>query len=195
MVPAAVHPNHRVWTANRGWSTLATSPAMTGRASLRTRRDQQPTGAFQRRALDAARAVRSRKVIELPQKWDEEFAHYLGWLVGDGASRTRTRSRYTHRVRPRRGHDQASAGPFAWTLGFALNPGDRAKPCAGHASSRSDSVPYTVTAFWSVTHPSPTSHPSSGRTPRPTSAKLDHLRRSNGRGSIQRPLWNAPVGC
>ena len=26
----------------------------------------------------------SRKPLELPTKWDEELAHYLGWLVGDG---------------------------------------------------------------------------------------------------------------
>jgi ribonucleoside-diphosphate reductase alpha chain len=26
----------------------------------------------------------SRKPLELPAKWDEELAHYLGWLVGDG---------------------------------------------------------------------------------------------------------------
>ena len=35
-------------------------------------------------ALLAARYERSRKPLELPTKWDEELAHYLGWLVGDG---------------------------------------------------------------------------------------------------------------
>jgi ribonucleoside-diphosphate reductase alpha chain len=24
------------------------------------------------------------KALELPEKWDEELAHYVGWLVGDG---------------------------------------------------------------------------------------------------------------
>src|SRR6266536_4738643 len=36
------------------------------------------------RALAASASARSRKPLGLPVKWDEEFGHYLGWLVGDG---------------------------------------------------------------------------------------------------------------
>ncbi len=35
-------------------------------------------------ALAAARTARFRKTTNVPEKWDEEFGHYLGWLVGDG---------------------------------------------------------------------------------------------------------------
>ena len=34
-----------------------------------------------------SRASRSH----LPEKWDEDFAHYLGWLVGDGCIDADTR--------------------------------------------------------------------------------------------------------
>jgi len=27
---------------------------------------------------------KTRKPLQVPSKWDEEFAHYLGWLTGDG---------------------------------------------------------------------------------------------------------------
>jgi len=78
-------PNHRVWTANRGW--VHASDLTRDDRVVRSLQDAPRSAADWRipeRALDAARAARSRKAIELPQKWDEEFAHYLGWLVGDG---------------------------------------------------------------------------------------------------------------
>jgi ribonucleoside-diphosphate reductase alpha chain len=78
-------PNHRVWTTNRGWAHA--SDLTRDDRVVRSLQDAPRSAAdwgIPERALDAARAVRSRKAIELPQKWDEEFAHYLGWLVGDG---------------------------------------------------------------------------------------------------------------
>jgi ribonucleoside-diphosphate reductase alpha chain len=81
-------PNHRFWTKNRGWV----------RADELTEADEIP-------ALDHAtastmadhglpvsndwRSYATRgdwsKELQLPQKWDEELAHYLGWLIGDGS--------------------------------------------------------------------------------------------------------------
>jgi ribonucleoside-diphosphate reductase alpha chain len=78
-------PNHRVWTANRGWvhaSELTADDKVT--RSLQRAPRLASDCRIPERALNAARTVRSRKAIELPEKWDLEFAHYLGWLVGDG---------------------------------------------------------------------------------------------------------------
>src|SRR5215471_1789678 len=78
-------PNHRIWTANREWvhADQLTAEDRVVRSLLhapRTAADQR----IPERAHVEARAVRARKAIDLPQKWDEDFAHYLGWLVGDG---------------------------------------------------------------------------------------------------------------
>ncbi|MGE5827830.1 MAG: LAGLIDADG family homing endonuclease [Micromonosporaceae bacterium] len=85
-------PGHRIWTTNRGYVeakdltetdrilplTLATPPVA---ASYE----------FVQRA-DAAvrpgdRSQRGQVETMLPEKWTEEFAHLLGWLVGDGSVR------------------------------------------------------------------------------------------------------------
>ncbi|MDR2986557.1 MAG: vitamin B12-dependent ribonucleotide reductase [Nocardiopsaceae bacterium] len=78
-------PNHRVWTANRGWvhaSELAPDDKIV--RSLQHAPRLASDWRIPEQATAAARAVRSRKEIELPEKWDREFAHYLGWLIGDG---------------------------------------------------------------------------------------------------------------
>jgi ribonucleoside-diphosphate reductase alpha chain len=78
-------PGHRVWTANRGWvhAEELTSDDRVARSLQYAARPfaspQVPAS-----ALAAGRAVASRKPIALPEKWDEDFGHYLGWLVGDG---------------------------------------------------------------------------------------------------------------
>jgi ribonucleotide reductase alpha subunit len=78
-------PGHRVWTANRGWvhAEELTSDDRIVRSLQNAARPfaspQTPAS-----ALAAGRAVASRKPITLPEKWDEDFGHYLGWLVGDG---------------------------------------------------------------------------------------------------------------
>jgi ribonucleotide reductase alpha subunit len=78
-------PGHRVWTANRGWV----------HASDLTEQDQV-VRSFQHcprpmadphipaDALLMAKYEPSRKPLTLPTKWDDEFAHYVGWIVGDG---------------------------------------------------------------------------------------------------------------
>ncbi len=78
-------PGHRVWTANRGW---VHAEELTGddrvvrslQFAARSAADLRIPAA----ALAAARQARARKALELPEKWDEDFGHYLGWLVGDG---------------------------------------------------------------------------------------------------------------
>jgi len=77
-------PNHRVWTANRGW-VRAENLEATDRVARSLHQAARPMAS---EALPASALVRARAAagqsIPLIEKWDEEFAHYLGWLVGDG---------------------------------------------------------------------------------------------------------------
>jgi ribonucleoside-diphosphate reductase alpha chain len=78
-------PGHRVWTANRGWvhaEELTSEDRVVRSLEYAARPFASPQ--IPRQALADARAVASRKPIALPEKWDEDFGHYLGWLVGDG---------------------------------------------------------------------------------------------------------------
>ncbi len=80
-------PGHRVWTANRGWvhaEELTAEDRVVRSLEYAARPYASPE--IPRQALAAARAVASRKPIALPEKWDEDFGHYLGWLVGDGCT-------------------------------------------------------------------------------------------------------------
>jgi ribonucleotide reductase alpha subunit len=78
-------PNHRVWTANRGWvHANELTPDDKVVRSLQHAPRLASDWSIPADALAAARTVQSRKAIELPEKWDREFAHYLGWLIGDG---------------------------------------------------------------------------------------------------------------
>ncbi|MDG4769942.1 vitamin B12-dependent ribonucleotide reductase [Solwaraspora sp. WMMD792] len=89
-------PNHRIWTTNRGYVE----------AKDLTPDDQilplnQPTPAtaasweFRMRA-DARVSpgdvvpTKWQRESRLPEKWTEDFAHLLGWLVGDGSVREGT---------------------------------------------------------------------------------------------------------
>jgi ribonucleotide reductase alpha subunit len=81
-------PNHRFWTANRGW-VAARDLETTDRVRLL---DQEtPATAAERRlpvptdiAAYASKGDHSAPMA-LPEKWDDDFAHLLGWLVGDGS--------------------------------------------------------------------------------------------------------------
>jgi ribonucleotide reductase alpha subunit len=78
-------PGHRVWTANQGW---VRAEHLTADDRVVRSLQYAPRAAADLRipasALAAARAVRMRKPLDLPVKWDEDLGHYLGWLVGDG---------------------------------------------------------------------------------------------------------------
>ncbi|MGH2778543.1 MAG: LAGLIDADG family homing endonuclease, partial [Actinomycetota bacterium] len=80
-------PNHRLWTVNRGW-VRADDLAENDEVQL----VDLPTGAtmadysFGVSTSTSAYASKHDKHLSLnfPEKWTEEFAHYVGWLVGDG---------------------------------------------------------------------------------------------------------------
>ncbi|HXF74298.1 MAG TPA: LAGLIDADG family homing endonuclease [Actinomycetota bacterium] len=81
-------PNHRIWTSNRGYvraEELTTDdevPSL-GHATPSVLADHRlPVPTEWRRY--AVRGDWSRE-LQLPEKWDEELAHLLGWLVGDGS--------------------------------------------------------------------------------------------------------------
>jgi ribonucleotide reductase alpha subunit len=78
-------PGHRVWTGNRGWvhaEHLSTDDRVI--KSLRYAARAAADTSIPRHATEAGTAARARKVTRLPEKWDFELGHYLGWLVGDG---------------------------------------------------------------------------------------------------------------
>ena len=77
-------PNHRVWTGNRGWVRAEN-----------LEHDDQVTRSFHyapRVMADLQLPLKARMAsrhaaaatLNLPEKWDVELAHYLGWLTGDG---------------------------------------------------------------------------------------------------------------
>src|SRR5680860_801301 len=75
-------PNHRVWTSNRGWvhaeeltevDHVVRSLEYAGRTMARA---EVPPA--------ASRVARQATKLALPEKWDEELGHLMGWLVGDG---------------------------------------------------------------------------------------------------------------
>jgi ribonucleoside-diphosphate reductase alpha chain len=78
-------PNHRVWTANRGW-VHACDLTDEDRVVRSFRHAPRPMADphLPAEALVMASFEHSRKPLELPVKWDPELAHYLGWVVGDG---------------------------------------------------------------------------------------------------------------
>jgi ribonucleoside-diphosphate reductase alpha chain len=78
-------PNHRVWTANRGW-VHACELTDEDRVVRSIQHAPRPMADLHlpAEALVMASFERSRKPLELPTKWDPEVAHYLGWVVGDG---------------------------------------------------------------------------------------------------------------
>jgi len=78
-------PNHRLWTENRGYvraEDLLQSDRVVRSFNHAPRPHAQLGLPVQ--ALAAARAAGGIALAGLPEKWDEELAHYLGWLVGDG---------------------------------------------------------------------------------------------------------------
>jgi ribonucleoside-diphosphate reductase alpha chain len=80
-------PNHAIFTDNRGWvradeldpDDRVRTLDVPAPATTADRRFPVPTNA-------ASYATRRGMAdgVRLPEKWSPEFAHYLGWLVGDG---------------------------------------------------------------------------------------------------------------
>jgi ribonucleoside-diphosphate reductase alpha chain len=81
-------PNHRFWTANRGWVAAEDLQATD---EIRLLDHETPATTADRRlpiptdvTAYATKGDHSSPMV-LPEKWDPEFAHLLGWLVGDGS--------------------------------------------------------------------------------------------------------------
>jgi ribonucleotide reductase alpha subunit len=88
-------PSHRIFTLNRGYVTaeeltaddkvkVLDVPAPATEADLALPVSCDPAGyreAFWRSEL-----------LRFPEEWTEEFAHYLGWLIGDGSTSGNTTS-------------------------------------------------------------------------------------------------------
>jgi ribonucleoside-diphosphate reductase alpha chain len=78
-------PRHRLWTENRGWAHAdeLTADDRVVRSFHHAARSTA-SEALPAAALVAARSGTGTALAAVPEKWDEELAHYLGWLVGDG---------------------------------------------------------------------------------------------------------------
>jgi ribonucleoside-diphosphate reductase alpha chain len=80
-------PNHRFWTRNRGW---VRADELTQEDEIQTL-DQPTPPIMADYRLPVSTDWRAYAIkgdhspeLNLPEKWDEEFAHYVGWLIGDG---------------------------------------------------------------------------------------------------------------
>jgi ribonucleoside-diphosphate reductase alpha chain len=81
-------PNHRFWTANRGW---VAAQDLEPTDEIRLLDHATPTTVAEWRlpvptdiAAYGSKGDHSAPMV-LPEKWDPDFAHLLGWLVGDGS--------------------------------------------------------------------------------------------------------------
>jgi len=78
-------PGHRLWTANRGWvhaEDLSSADRVV--RSIHHAARPHASRALPASALDAAAGIQGERPLVLPEKWDRELGHYLGWLVGAG---------------------------------------------------------------------------------------------------------------
>ena len=82
-------PNHRLWTANRGWVRAEQlDDADRVVRSLEHAPRTHASRSLPVAAVAAAHTARGRALAMIPEKWSPELAHYLGWLVGDGCLTT-----------------------------------------------------------------------------------------------------------
>ncbi|MGH8891212.1 MAG: LAGLIDADG family homing endonuclease, partial [Acidothermaceae bacterium] len=75
-------PGHRLWTSNRGW-VHAEELQDDDRVVRSFHEAARPMASWQL-PMSAVRVAQRAHALNLPQKWDAELAHFLGWLVGDG---------------------------------------------------------------------------------------------------------------
>ena len=75
-------PGHRVWTANRGW-VHAEELVPADRVVRSFEYAARPLASV-RLPSAAVQVAHGAVRLALPEKWDPELAHLLGWLVGDG---------------------------------------------------------------------------------------------------------------
>ncbi|GAA4528559.1 vitamin B12-dependent ribonucleotide reductase [Amycolatopsis samaneae] len=78
-------PNHRVWTENQGWVRAEhLTDADRVVRSLEHAPRPHASAALPALAVQSATRAPGRVLATVPEKWNVELAHYLGWLVGDG---------------------------------------------------------------------------------------------------------------
>ena len=86
-------PSHRIWTTNRGY---VEAKELSGRDRVLALDLPTPAIAASREfgllpgtKVTAGQVIPTNRQREtrLPEKWSDEFAHLLGWLVGDGSLR------------------------------------------------------------------------------------------------------------
>ncbi|HJV12892.1 MAG TPA: vitamin B12-dependent ribonucleotide reductase [Propionibacteriaceae bacterium] len=75
-------PGHRIWTANRGW--VHAEDLVESDEVVRSFEYAARTMAPAELPEPALRVGRLARGLALPEKWDEDLGHFLGWLVGDG---------------------------------------------------------------------------------------------------------------
>jgi ribonucleoside-diphosphate reductase alpha chain len=75
-------PGHRVWTTNRGW--VHAEDLLESDEVVRSFEYAARTMARVELPEPALRVGRLARGLALPEKWDEELGHFLGWLLGDG---------------------------------------------------------------------------------------------------------------
>ncbi|MGH2727267.1 MAG: LAGLIDADG family homing endonuclease, partial [Actinomycetota bacterium] len=80
-------PNHRIWTNNRGW-VRADELSSEDHVMLL---DQPTPASMADHRLPVSTDVDPytdkgdwSRTLVIPEKWDADLAHYVGWLVGDG---------------------------------------------------------------------------------------------------------------
>ncbi|MDQ3574895.1 MAG: ribonucleoside-diphosphate reductase, partial [Actinomycetota bacterium] len=78
--------NHKVFTVNRGFVPAS---ELTAKDEVKVLDLPAPAVNAERRfpvSTDVAhyRRKADQAMVDLPEKWSPEFAHYLGWLIGDG---------------------------------------------------------------------------------------------------------------
>jgi ribonucleoside-diphosphate reductase alpha chain len=75
-------PNHRVWTNNRGW---VRAEHLEGHDEVTRSFHYAPRTMVDLHVpIRALSVARQNHELNLPEKWDADLGHYLGWLTGDG---------------------------------------------------------------------------------------------------------------
>jgi ribonucleoside-diphosphate reductase alpha chain len=75
-------PGHGLWTSNRGW--VHAEDIQADDRVVRSFHEAMRPMASLRLPASAVEVAQRASALNLPQKWDADFAHFLGWLVGDG---------------------------------------------------------------------------------------------------------------
>ncbi|HCT76993.1 MAG TPA: vitamin B12-dependent ribonucleotide reductase [Micromonosporaceae bacterium] len=151
-------PNHRIWTTNRGY-VEAKDLLETDRV-LPLNLPTPASAASREFSLAPGTKVTAGQVVptkwqretRLPEKWTEEFAHLLGWLVGDGSLRTGTpgvrgdnpNATWVYSARDRELFLETHQQSLAQLFGFTPKPSEQPNGTVQLRSSRGAMVDFLV---------------------------------------------------